>query len=314
MRGPQRPLPRLGGRAGVPRRSSVCGPGGGGAHCYGGAGPLRSQSQIVWTSFTVPVDGGDLRGHRGGGGGAGPFLPGCAELLGDLFEIIRYTQRGVSPSEVGPPYSIESHVGDAVAVLDSLGVERAWVMGHSWGGHLAIHLAVAHPERLVGLICIDPLGARSEVLAEFTENQRRGLTPEQADRIDEVEELRWRGEATEDDLLERWRLIWPLFFSDPSLASEPPNRVSVECSRWTNASIAEHFERGTLVTGLPSLRLPALFIHGEDDPLPPRTSFETAELIPGAVVETIPDSGHFPWLEKPREVRAAVESFLASLD
>jgi proline iminopeptidase len=87
-------------------------------------------------------------------------------------------------------------------------------------------------------------------------------------------------------------------------------RASIE----TNRSIAEHFERKTLARGLPALRLPALFVHGEDDPLPVRSTASAAALIPNALVETIPDCGHFPWLEEPDAFRRAVERLLARLD
>ena len=86
-------------------------------------------------------------------------------------------------------------------------------------------------------------------------------------------------------------------------------RIGVQCSADTNASIAAHFERGTLVAGLPEVRLPAFFIHGEADPLPPRSSVETAALIPGARVELIEDCGHFPWLECPGELLRAYQLF-----
>ena len=67
---------------------------------------------------------------------------------------------------------------------------------------------------------------------------------------------------------------------------------------------------GTLVDALPAFTAPALFVHGELDPLPPRASLEAAALIRGAQVEIIPGRGHFPWLEQPGEVRAAVERML----
>jgi pimeloyl-ACP methyl ester carboxylesterase len=75
--------------------------------------------------------------------------------------------------------------------------------------------------------------------------------------------------------------------------------------------LKEHFERGTLVDGLPSARLPALFLHGKDDPLPARCSTETAALMLDATVELMPDCGHFPWLERPGAVADAVERLLA---
>ncbi len=137
--------------------------------------------------FEVPVAGGVLAGHRGGDGPpalllhGGPavadYTEGCAAELSGVFETIRYTQRGVPPSVVAPPYSIESHLADALAVLDFFGLDRAWAIGHSWGGHLALHLAVAHPERLLGIVCIDPLGAYGEIFEEFGVNLRRALSP-----------------------------------------------------------------------------------------------------------------------------------------
>jgi proline iminopeptidase len=271
--------------------------------------------------FTVPVGDGVLVGHRGGAGPpalllhGGPawtdYTEGCARELEGTVETMRYTQRGAPPSTVSGPYTIAAHVRDAVAVLDHLEVDRAWAIGHSWGGHLALHLLVAHPERLLGVVCIDTLGAFDRVFAEFSANLRRNITAEQAARIEEIEARRRRGEATEADLIERSGLVWPHYFADPATA--PPHaatHIGVECSADTNASIADHFRRATLATGLPHTALPALFIHGERDPLPVSSSLEAAALITGAVVETLPDCGHFPWIERPGEVRRIVAAFM----
>ena len=89
--------------------------------------------------------------------------------------------------------------------------------------------------------------------------------------------------------MERSHLVWPCYFADP--ASAPPHpggRIGVACSTETNASISHHFGLSTLATGLPSAALPALFIHGERDPLPVSSSLETAALIRGATVDDDP--------------------------
>lgn len=266
------------------------------------------------------IDGGALHGHRGGTGlpalllHGGPAVPdytgSCAEALDGLFSTIRYTQRGTPPSTVGPPYSIESHVADAVAVLDAFELDRVWAVGHSWGGHLALHLLVNHPERLDGIVCIDALGA-VDVFPEYGEILSRHRTPEQNERSDEIEERRRSGEVTEDELLERWAITWPLFFVDQARALDLPEHMGAECSVGTMASIMAHFERRTLEERLPAASLPALFVHGREDLLPLRSATETAALIPGAQFEVVSGSGHFPWLDKPVEFRAAVERFLA---
>ncbi len=244
------------------------------------------------------------------GGPAIPdYLGPCALELEGLFATTRYTQRGVPPSTVGAPYSIESHMDDALAVLHARGVERAWAIGHSWGGHLALHLLVAHPERLLGVIAVDPLGA-FDVFEEQGRRLRRRLSPEEIARLDEIEELRRAGNVTDDELVERWGLLWPQFFAQDELASAPPKHVGPECSIGTSASIAAHFEGRTLELGLPDARLPLLIVHGVQSPLPVESAERTAALVPGAVFEPIDNCGHFPWIEQPGSVRGAVERFL----
>jgi len=273
-------------------------------------------------AFEVAIDGGVLRGHRGGtgapalllhGGAAVPdYMGECAAALDGLFATIRYTQRGTPPSEAGPPYTIESHAADAVAVLDALGIDRAWAVGHSWGGHLALHLAHLHEDRLLGLLLIDPLGADPTVFVELDANLRRGMTGDERARVDEIEERRRGGAVAEADLLERFRLVWPHYFARRERAIPPPKHVGVQSSIETNRSIAAHFEAETLVFGLPGVALPARFVHGADDPMPVVSTERTAALLEDARVETIPHAGHFPWLEQPEGFRAAVERVLAA--
>ncbi len=276
------------------------------------------------TPFELATSDGSLFGHTAGRGApalllhGGPGLPdylgGCAEELENLFTTIRYTQRGAPPSTVGPAYTIETHMADALAVLDAFELERAWAIGHSWGGHLVLHLAVAHPDRFHGIVCIDTLGAWADVLPEFVEALKRGLTGEDRARIAELEEREASGEAGEEELLEGLTILWPNYFFDP--ASAPPplvNAIGVQCYSDTSRSIEEHFERGTLREGLPTLTIPALFAHGLADPLPLRSATATAKLIPAARVGRIPRAGHYPWIEQPGFLNRMLRGLIAQL-
>jgi pimeloyl-ACP methyl ester carboxylesterase len=272
-------------------------------------------------SFEVPVEQGVLVGHRGGvgppalllhGGAALPdYLGDCADLLADRFTTYRYTQRGTPPSAAGPPYTVEAHVADALAVLDAFEIERAWAVGHSWGGHLALHLLVARPERVLGVICVGTLGADGGIFEEYEQNLARGMTDEEIGFVRETQARRRAGDVSEADLVEVFRIVWPRFFRDAGKATAPPEHVGAQASIETNRSLAEHFARATLKQGLPSAKAPVLFIHGEHDPMPIRTARETAALIDGARVEPVAGAAHFPWVEQPAAFRRAVEAFLA---
>jgi len=275
---------------------------------------------VKTAAIEVEVTSGVLRGHRGGrgrpavllhGGPAVPdYLGGCAAALDGLFETTRYSQRGVTPSDAGPPYTIESHVSDAIAVLDAAGVERGWAIGHSAGAHIAFHLAIAHPQRVSGLLLIDPLGADPIVLAEQNANLREGLAPEQRVRLDEIDAARRAGHASEADLVERFAMTWPRYFAQFPPLLPPPEHVGVDASLGTNQSIAEHFDRGTLLARLPEVEVPALFVHGENSPIPLRSTTITAALFRRSFVEAIERCGHFSWIERPAAFRTAVERLL----
>jgi pimeloyl-ACP methyl ester carboxylesterase len=277
---------------------------------------------VTEAEFELAIEGGVLRGQVGGvgppalllhGGAAVPdYLGPLAAELAPLLTTHRYTQRGTPPSTGGPPYTVEAHMADALAVLDAFEIPQAWAVGHSWGGHLALHLAVAKPDRLLGVIAVAPLGAYGDVFAEQDANLRRRLTTEAVARLDEIEMRRRAGEVTEAELVERFGIVWPQYFADDrhALSAFPGEHVGVEASIGVNRSLADHFERQTLERALPNVRLPVLFVHGELDADPPRASVDTAALIPGARAELIPGCGHFPWLERPGEVARLARAWL----
>lgn len=75
-------------------------------------------------------------------------VPGRRWLCPDL--------RGHGSSPAPAPWRTEEHVADLVAVLDDHGAERADVVGHSFGGHVALHLLAAAPERVGRVVLLDP--------------------------------------------------------------------------------------------------------------------------------------------------------------
>ncbi|HEY7258672.1 MAG TPA: alpha/beta hydrolase [Gaiellales bacterium] len=274
----------------------------------------------------VTTPEGSLRGWRYAGQGpqavllhGGPcisarYMEPLVPHLAGVFQQILYQQRGLAPSAVGEPFTVDANVRDAGAVIDQAAGGRAWIVGHSWGGHLALHMLAAIPERIAGAVIIDPLGAHLEVVEEFGERLRAPLTEAERARVDELEAKEEAGTATSEESMESFRIVWPSYFADPPSAPPMPDMdMAVGPFTATFASIAEHDAAGTLVRALPSIpsEIPVVFIHGAASPMPLRASTGTAELIPHARVEVIAGAGHFTWLERPDEVRDTVAAIVA---
>jgi pimeloyl-ACP methyl ester carboxylesterase len=115
-----------------------------------------------------------------GGPGLGfDYRAGLADELAAENDVAWYQQRGLPPSATGVPCSVAADVDDARRVLAALGWDEAFVVGHSCGGHLALHVAEALPGRLLGVLAVDPLGAVGDgCWPAFDEEMFRRTPPE----------------------------------------------------------------------------------------------------------------------------------------
>jgi len=276
--------------------------------------------------LTVAVPGGEIFATRRGAGPAAIFLHGgpgvgaesiigLVEELDGLVNGVLPQQRGLFPSTLEGPRDVKTHVADEIALLDHLGWERAWLIGHAWGGHLAMHIAVAHPERVTGLILIETLGALPDGgSAELVANMVARLTPDERASLDELVARQAEGDDDPTLMAKILMVLWPSYsYLHGNVL--PPNslrlEIPLEGEPTTMESVAEHFEAGTLERRLPGVAVPALLIHGEGDPMPLASTTDTAALIPGARVEIVEQAGYFPWLERRGHFRTIVEAFLA---
>ena len=226
--------------------------------------------------------------------------------LADRYRVAVYQQRGLPPSTAGAPYDVRTQVADVVAVLDGLGWERAVVAGHSWGGHLLLHLLAAHPERVAAALVIDTLGGVGDGgEAEFDAEMMRRTPPENVARAEQLDQRAMEGrEGTDADLAESLAIFWPAYFADPAAAPPFPDlQLSVEAYAATFESL--HAELPGLAGRLAGVAVPTLFVHGAAGPMPVTASTDTAEAIgPAAAVEVIAGRRALPLA---RAVRAAGE-------
>jgi pimeloyl-ACP methyl ester carboxylesterase len=230
-----------------------------------------------------------------------------AELASD-FRVASFQQRGLGPSTVEGPFTMAQALEDTVCVLDGLQWERALVVGHSWGGHLALRFLAAHPERLLGVLAVDPIGVvgdggtaafEAEVIARTSRKDR--------ERARALDERAMAGNGTPEESLEAMRLVWPAYFADPEDApAMPPIEVSIEAYSGLIGEITKDTDR--VADELGNASVPFGIIAGAASPIPwGQAARETAELSPRAFLDVVPNAGHFIWLDAPGRVLAAVK-------
>jgi proline iminopeptidase len=270
------------------------------------------------TTFEVPVHGGFLCGWtvgsgpevlllHGGPGLSYSYLDGLAAELGPDFYVAAFQQRGLEPSTVEGPFTMAQAIDDVVAVLDGLGWERALVVGHSWGGHLALRMVGERPERLRGALAIDPLGVIGDGgMAAFATEMGARTPREGRERARVLDERAMAGQGTSEDALESLRIMWGSYFADPeNVPPMPPLTLSVEAYAGITSELATDLD--SVAARLASSEVPYGIVAGAASPMPwGQAARPAAELSPHAFLKVVPGAGHLPWYEVPGTVREAL--------
>ncbi|WP_431965865.1 alpha/beta fold hydrolase [Nocardia sp. bgisy134] len=209
---------------------------------------------------------------------------------------------GESPS---PPrlFTMEECADAAVQALDAAGVDRAAILGLSWGGFVGLRVALAAPERVVALV--------------LSNSSARRMSPLERQR-DRVLSLLVRigipsrpGKSVVAQLLGEYTRR-----HDPQFAAELADSIdrldNVGLSRAMRSVLAE---RTSVVDALARITAPTLVIDGADDPAFTRGhSAELAKRIPGAQLEILPRTGHLAPRESALAVSKLIEQFLTGLN
>ncbi len=274
------------------------------------------------TPFTVDTGSGRLSGWttghgprvlalHGGPGLSYDYLDEAVAELSDHYEVATYQQRGLAPSAETGEFTVPEAVADIAAVLDGLGWDSAYLMGHSWGGHLVFHAALGIPERLSGVLSVDPLGAVGDGGAEAFGAEMAARVPERdRARAQALDEKDMAGQATPEESREALALFWASYYADPATAPPMPR---VEMSQeayvglWTDLTA----RLPDLEAALPSIRVPVGVLVGGASPMPPSAGTDSAERIPGAWSYVEPGAGHFLWYESPGCLAKAMDRLVA---
>jgi proline iminopeptidase len=252
-----------------------------------------------------------------GGPGADHWTLRPFRQLADQFTLIFYDHRCNGRSQGAPVSSMtfENLTADADALRRSLGYDQWAVLGHSFGGHVALEYALRYPGSLSHLVLADTGGdsrwARdnaAEVLAS------RGYSPEKAELV-----RRWfHGDFPPRQMPLILMRIGSAYYSRPSLSLVARELIRGE---WRSKMRAEamiyggrHLLNGwTVMNRLGEITVPTLIIAGRDDFIfPPEHQRELAAGILQARLQIIERAGHNPHSEQTAQVMQAVRDFIAA--
>jgi 3-oxoadipate enol-lactonase len=215
--------------------------------------------------------------------------------------VVRIDLRGYGRSSV--PNGPFSYHGDVVAALDSLGIERATLVGCSFGGSVALDVAVSYPERVAGLVLVAPsigTGGESPEIRAFGEREEAAIERGDLDGATEENLRFWvdgphRGPDQVDPKLRAFvgamqRAAFDIPMPDGAKAAKPEPPV--------RDRLGDIKTRTLVLIG----SLDVAHVQG--------VARRVAAEVPGARLQVMEGTGHLPSLEKPGPWLETLRGFL----
>ena len=256
---------------------------------------------------------------HGGPGLSSSYLERDLDFLTTRHTVILYDQRGSGRSTLitdSTKVSAALHVADLDALLQHFHIAHANLYGHSWGAGLVALYVAEHPATVRRAILGSSIPPRRvPYMAQFS--ARLTAWADSATKVS-INTLS-RAQRNAADPVAACRAYWRLFivgyYADTSairrmrsdVCDNPPASLSNRVNAWTIGPLGNWDWRGLLA----QTTVRVLVLHGDGDPIPLEAAREWAASIPGSQMAIIKGAGHWPMVERPTELREAIEAFLA---
>jgi pimeloyl-ACP methyl ester carboxylesterase len=217
------------------------------------------------------------------------WAPNVDALAADR-AVVAWNQRGHGDSDSPADPALYSHelcLGDMAALLDTVGAQRAILIGMSLGGYLSLAFHQVHPERVAALVLVDTgPGFRNDAARENWNDWAR-------QRGDEIERVGALGTSLSTEVRQAQH-------RDLGGVAHAARHVLTQAD-------------GRVIESLRGIAVPTLVVVGSDDANFLGAADYMTRTIPGARKVLIEDAGHASNLDQPAVFNAAVTEFLAEL-
>ena len=247
------------------------------------------------------------------------------DRLTESFRLIYYDQRGRGRSASGvrpEDVDLRTEIDDVDRVRRHFGLESMAVLGHSWGGVLAMEYAIRHPERVSQLILLDTAPASAGDWQIFRDELGRRRPADDVQQLQAIVATDAYGRGDLEAEAAYYRIHFRMTLRRPHLLQALVARLR---SNYTpdGVLLARAIEQRLygetsglagwdLFPALRELDVPTLLVHGEQDFIPVELAARIADAVPGARLAVLPECGHFTYLEEPERVFEEVSRFCRS--
>ncbi|MEU9890523.1 alpha/beta fold hydrolase [Sphaerisporangium sp. NPDC051011] len=259
-----------------------------------------------------------LLGLHGGPGGDGcAYMDPLHRLAGAGRRVVTFDQLGTARSEVPAepyPWSIERAVADVDAVRTHFGAERVDLLGHSWGGMLALQYTLDHPERVGRLVLSNTTPSTARITTEFLRQVLGLLPPREAAAALTADALGDHDDPAFVSAVTRWLAAYSTNFQDTeqmsaeALAPGPAGEGLWGDRLWFATTALRGWD---VEARLPEIVAPTLAVHGGHDMSSREINQVLADGIPDCEWLTLNRNGHGMFDEPNVDVYLTiVDSFL----
>ena len=253
-----------------------------------------------------------------GGAGAYDYLAPVADMISDVCSVVRYDQRGSGRSQPVGPYDVSTFVDDLEGLREHFNFERWVVGGHSWGACLALAYAVRFPMRTIAVLHIAGTGIDMRWQEEYRENRLNALSESEREEYQHLRAEREHVTNTEWDWIrDRLRFLsskTDVF--DPKRVGDLPSfdlhPISHEANEKVGADWKDYTKDSRFRQSVYNLSMPVFCLHGACDPRPSHFVETFASELSCGAFASISEAGHYPWVEKPDEVKTSLRGFISN--
>jgi proline iminopeptidase len=236
--------------------------------------------------------------------------------LADGHRLVFFDQRlsGRSDGTVdSASVRMDTMVADMDRIRGALGLDRIHVLGHSWGGLLAMKYALTHPERTASLILVSPMAPSAALWQEEEAILSAALQPDDTAGMGALRASAAFAEGAPEAIERLLQLSFRAQLADPALADSLRFHIGPDYRERSRqfGFLVPDLMGYDLTPALPELRVPTLIVYGAEERGAAAGADSLRALIPGARVEALAGAGHFAFVEQPAAFLALVRAFLA---